>query len=553
MTADARGVYAFDDESGVYYRPDAEAFPYSDGDQENTMLDILRSVRDKSVYSVELSSSLSSWVTTYHFTPLRSNLLRPFSAFLRGRKVLELGCGCGAITRFLGECGAHVTAVEGSRRRAAIARLRCEGLDNVTIYCDNILDIPFERGGFDCVTLIGVLEYAPMYSDAKDPVLDTLAMARSMLAPGGVFFLAIENQLGLKYLSGAPEDHANVPFFGINNAYGEKTFVTFTRKELDERLARAGFGGRSLFVPLPDYKLVNAVLHPAGLDAPLEEFDPTQFIIKNIPASIQNGGVPIFSMERATGVMVRAGLTRDLANSFLFVCAAGAGDENITGDDILATHYGTFTLAPFAKEAVFRRAPDGIRVERRRLGDTPQATDGPYRHSLESEVFHTGESMDAAIIRSVNIPGWTAKNVAAAAKPWIDWLRETSRTDDKGEAVLPPEYLDAGPFNVILSKDGPVFIDREWSTDKEVELAFVVYRNLFSTLQQISTVARPGEGQDTTILPIVLRAMTLNGMKLSRETLESYMDRDLALCLQVFHVRRTPKALGAFHLFVRPI
>ena len=40
--------------------------------------------------------------------------------FDRRARVLEVGCGCGAITRFLGEEFDQVTAIEGSERRAEI-------------------------------------------------------------------------------------------------------------------------------------------------------------------------------------------------------------------------------------------------------------------------------------------------------------------------------------------------------------------------------------------------------------------------------------------------
>ena len=50
-----------------------------------------------------------------------------------GGDVLEIGAGCGAITRYLGECGGNILALEGTPRRAAIASARTRGLDNVTV------------------------------------------------------------------------------------------------------------------------------------------------------------------------------------------------------------------------------------------------------------------------------------------------------------------------------------------------------------------------------------------------------------------------------------
>jgi 16S rRNA A1518/A1519 N6-dimethyltransferase RsmA/KsgA/DIM1 with predicted DNA glycosylase/AP lyase activity len=81
------------------------------------------------------------------------------------------------MTRYLGETGATVIAVEGSLRRAEIAAERCRDLRNVSVYCDNLIQFEAE-GHFDIVTLIGVLEYAPCFISSEDPVGACLAAAR---------------------------------------------------------------------------------------------------------------------------------------------------------------------------------------------------------------------------------------------------------------------------------------------------------------------------------------------------------------------------------------
>ena len=73
-----------------------------------------------------------------------------FSGFDR---VLEVGCGCGAITRFLGENFDDVVSVEGSLNRARLARLRTRDLPGVTILCAPFQEIRFSRK-FDVVFCI---------------------------------------------------------------------------------------------------------------------------------------------------------------------------------------------------------------------------------------------------------------------------------------------------------------------------------------------------------------------------------------------------------------
>ena len=181
-----------------------EPFDYSDGDiEENRIYNILHDTIDKSCFSEELILKIVDWPTEYHFSPQRHNLLRHFN-FKPSDKILELGCGCGAITRQLGETGAQVTSVEGSFRRASCAALRCEDLSNIKVYVSNFQDIAFEQE-FDYVTLIGVLEYASLYFESEYPFDVCLKNIQKALKPNGKLIIAIENKLGLKYFNGFSE------------------------------------------------------------------------------------------------------------------------------------------------------------------------------------------------------------------------------------------------------------------------------------------------------------------------------------------------------------
>jgi SAM-dependent methyltransferase len=251
----------------VWERPGFEGLPYSDGEaRETQLLAVLKASRDVSTASAELRTHITDWASEYHFSPARHNLLRAFSFGERDR-VLELGCGCGAITRFLGESGAAVLAVEGSRRRAEIAAERCRDLANVRVACDNLAS--FETAErFDVVTLIGVLEYSRRFIEAADPVLEALQRARAWLADGGVLILAIENRLGLKYFAGCAEDHLDRPYSGIEDLYGPHTAVTFGKNELANLLSKAGFRVQDWYYPFPDYKVPSIVVAEGAMADP---------------------------------------------------------------------------------------------------------------------------------------------------------------------------------------------------------------------------------------------------------------------------------------------
>ena len=77
-----------------------------------------------------------------------------------------------------------------------------------------------DRDGFDLVCLIGVLEYAGCgMGETAEPVT-FLESAAQNLRPNGALLVAIENQIGLKYLIGYEEDHLGRPWVGVEG-YGQ--------------------------------------------------------------------------------------------------------------------------------------------------------------------------------------------------------------------------------------------------------------------------------------------------------------------------------------------
>ena len=106
--------------------------------------------------------------------------------------------------------------------------------------CDDLLQF-VDHTHYDWVLLIGVLEYAPVFSDEPEPVQHYLRTAKQHLAAQGRLVVAIENRLGLKYFNGCTEDHVGTAYFGLHDMYGPKTPVTFGRRELTEQMQQTGF------------------------------------------------------------------------------------------------------------------------------------------------------------------------------------------------------------------------------------------------------------------------------------------------------------------------
>ena len=150
---------------------------YSDGDVEKDIIKYLEDYGEENY--TEIFKKDIRWPVFYHITPIRKNILKWYE-FKENAEVLEIGAGMGAITGILCDKAAHVTSVELSKQRAMAIEKRCKDKENLELIIGNFNDIKFEKK-FDYITLIGVLEYAPLYTNSNNPFEDFLKTIKSLL------------------------------------------------------------------------------------------------------------------------------------------------------------------------------------------------------------------------------------------------------------------------------------------------------------------------------------------------------------------------------------
>ena len=277
---------------------------YSDGDIEEQMLKMAK----EGVTCEELSSEQVSFPVIYHFSDLRANILNWYP-IKKSDSVLEIGAGCGAITGTLCEKAGQVTSVELSKRRAQINYYRNEKKDNLTIMVGNLNDMDLGQQ-YDYVVVNGVLEYAMSFTEGDTPYETFLGKMGSYLKNTGKLLIAIENKLGMKYFAGAPEDHTDIPFFGINGYPENHSVRTFSKTELQELVKKSGFPFQKFYYPYPDYKFPTEIFTDASLT--------TNHYGKNYPIYTDKT-VDLFSESAGIEAMKKEQIADRFVNSFLLV------------------------------------------------------------------------------------------------------------------------------------------------------------------------------------------------------------------------------------------
>ena len=416
---------------------------YADG-AEDLVTALLENAQDRGSLSDELTLAARTWPERYHLDHGRANVLRTLRLPPEAA-VLEIGCGTGAVTGYLAERCRSVDAVEPVPSRARGARARTRDLGDVEVFVGGIEDVPAVEA-YDLVVVIGVLEYVGAGGNDDEVYADFLRAAHTRLRPGGTLVLAIENQLGVKYLCGAAEDHTGIPWDGVTGYPAGGVARTFSRKRLLGLVRRAGFAGTTVLGAFPDYKLTRALLS----DDLLETQPRLATQLPSFPSPDWAGtGERVADEHRVWAELVDAGLAPQHSNSFL-VLAGKDGAPRLWPPDVLASFFSTDRAADFCTQSVVERGGDTLRVRRTPLAARPAPAHGVTIVSTVDEV------VDAPTV--LGLAGERPELRTELLGRWRDLV--VARAGELG-----PLLWDLTPQNLLVTTSGLVPIDLEWSVD----------------------------------------------------------------------------------------
>lgn len=471
---------------------------YSDGVIEDEIINCLKENKNPM-----MEDTLKNTGAVFHnFSSARNGLIDWYD-FREDAEVIELGAGMGALTGILCNKCKSVVSVEGSEKRAEIIKLRYKNKRNLEVISSDIYDLPEDRK-FDYVLLVGVLEYAGVDDTKKKPHIEMLKKVKRLLKSNGIALIAIENRFGVKYWSGAAEDHTGVPFDGVlgyhkggrTERYQKAGVETFSKESLTEILNESGFDNKRFYYPLPDYKFPIMIFSDTYL--------PTEENIRGIKFHYSDESMIIFDEKELYGEIIRNNVFPFFANSFLIEVSGKELDRNFKQfisnkrdyKDIykLTTSIGFDNIVekkismPQAKKhikdiAVYRKelSSRGVSilepVEMReglyeRMNFVyAQKSDGYFRSLLKAGNMQDAtkciELLKACLLKSSDI---SLQGNTVAEKVGIE--------DAGYGSVLKHGYIDMTFVNSFyISEDKLLFFDQEWKLEN-IPLSYLLYRSI---------------------------------------------------------------------------
>lgn len=114
---------------------------------------------------------------------------------LKGKRVLDVGCGGGILTEQVARQAAATIGIDASPHMTAIARAHAKELNLDISYIDTDIEhvTQFTETGFDVILCMELLEHVPSYKSVIDA-------CKKVLNPGGIVIFATINRNPISFL-----------------------------------------------------------------------------------------------------------------------------------------------------------------------------------------------------------------------------------------------------------------------------------------------------------------------------------------------------------------
>lgn len=430
----------------------------------------LEAVADRRVASPELAArAWEDFAALWELSQYRTTVLDALGFAGGGAcRALELGCGLGSLTRWLGEAFGVVDGVEASAEHAAVAALRCADLPGVSIHPN----LP-PGESYDLVVL-------------HDPA--SLPAAFSALADDGLALLLTRNCVGLKYLNGALDDEtgASSALPRLDTAALRAAAERSTLHELRAGATAAGFGATRVLLPYPDHRIASTVLDPEAFGA--DERDAANWLFGTAPNRGAGAGAPrqtVVSETLAQRAVAEDGLLTELANSYALLCWRGSAERaaaRLGVDRSWAARHWSFDRRPACRKRVTRTADGRIVNELAAGGTSGRAAAielGVIEHRLADEPLRRGPLLAFRALEALTTCGGLGTLVAEYARWLIEMFGADGQVDEEGVPLLRGEALDAIWTNVVEDRDAGgawVAVDGEWAFRGLLPVDYLAWR-----------------------------------------------------------------------------
>ena len=165
---------------------------------------------DKNNVSAKTIQTYEELVENYYKTHFDINVIKNFADFfiqnLKGKKILDVGCGPGRDAKYFSDHGLDVTGIDLTSN---FIKMASQNVPNVKFIQMDMRNLDFPQNTFD-----GVWVCASFYHIPKKDAKNTLRGFRKILKSSGIIFISIKSGTGERFIQ-KEEDKERTKFYAF--------------------------------------------------------------------------------------------------------------------------------------------------------------------------------------------------------------------------------------------------------------------------------------------------------------------------------------------------
>ena len=272
-------------------------------------------VNDQGSYDAIIKNQ-NNWEVTNALSEIRSNCIE-WLPFKKTDRVLEIGCGYGAVSEMLSRKVGRLHCIEKHAKMCSIAAERTELNNNTSVYLGTIEDLlehEQQELKYDYIIMLGsfsgIYEYLRNGEESDNAQIEALNLLKTVLDEDGTIVIAEDNKLGLKFWNGAKIDPGD-GYFALLEGQSESRRKLFTRSEYDAICKEAGFSEIQYFYPYPDYK------YPLSIYS--DEYLPKENELYNDIYNWEESFLNLFCESKVYNSIIKENMFPYFSNSFILL------------------------------------------------------------------------------------------------------------------------------------------------------------------------------------------------------------------------------------------
>lgn len=443
-------------------------------DEDNAYLRAcLEHCEDLGSASAELQGKIKDTVSEYHLSPARANLIRCLD--LRGaHRVLELGPGCGSITRYLGEQGLAVDAVESCPDKYVLTKMRCRDLGNVRVIQADYQELMLPLLSYDVIFMICVTEDPTFVTSGKPEksFRNLVRRVKKFLRPGGVLVAAFDkNQRTFSCLSSFRERSRDLA--SQERLIAQGLGIRYCEQQHWREVFEDESGECIVVYPFPDYRFPRVLLADNFIASDAHAYSLLYRILR------KNEGIE-WRLEEDEffhwKAMNESGRLADAFHSSLIVSSSREGivqqvvpfDFVHFSSEIRKAEYRTCTLKLRGEDRVVKRLLHPHPSSMKEKGTKVRISE------LES-IYERGPlvaSLWMAACRHGEFTVFEAR-FSRLLDDYLDYVRHQAASRQDATALV-----DLLPSNLVASSEDGQYrtIDQEWGYGAPFSTDFILFR-----------------------------------------------------------------------------